>query len=340
MANPDRTAAVVNLHKVMPGQFAIDPDLDFSVNSLFSRILSLCRNDFCLAADTTRAAQALLGDGIFANMMLLGMAWQMGRVPLTDADIEEAIRPNGRAVERNIAAFRWGRALAHDEHLRARFGEREPQGDDDADLAAIVEEGRALLRAWQNEKVAASYADFIDRVAGRERMVVNDDALARAVARQLARLTAMKDEYEVARLYAADRAFFDSIAQRFGRNARVRPWLAPPLLAPRGPDGRPRKRAYGPWIWRMMPVLARMKVLRGTLLDPFGWTAERRAERRIPSRYRSISEQVLEKLDATNHAEAVSIARSAARIRGFGRVRLENFTAWEREASNRLSRMG
>ncbi|WP_038035398.1 indolepyruvate ferredoxin oxidoreductase family protein [Thermopetrobacter sp. TC1] len=339
MAHDERTGAAVNLHKVMPGQFATNPDLDFSVSDLLNRISSHVRNDMLTAVDTTKAAKDLLGDGIFANMMLLGAAWQMGLVPVDAESIEDAIRLNGRAVDRNIAAFHWGRALAHDSDLRTRFIP-ETDKDEALSLKDVLEEGRKLLTAWQDEQVAESYAAFVTNVAEQERARTGRDDIARMVARQLARLTALKDEYEVARLYTEDRAFFDSIAKQFGEEAKVRPWLAPPLLSRRDENRRPQKRAFGPWIWKVMPLLARMKSLRGSRLDPFGWSKERRAERRIAEVYREAIRRAMKVLGSDTHETVLKIAADADRIRGFGPVRLQAFERWRAEAEKQLQHIG
>ncbi len=338
MAHALRTGAVVNLHKVMPGQFATDPFLDFSVSDLLNRISSRVRNDSLVAVDTTKAAKDLLGDGIFANMMLLGVAWQMGLVPVDAESIEDAVRLNGRAVDRNIAAFRWGRALAHDGSLRARFAE--PDGTKGThSFEDILAQGMRLLTEWQDSGLADAYAAFVMDVATQERARTGKETIACVVARQLARLMAYKDEYEVARLYAEDREFFDSIVKRFGDDVKVRPWLAPPLAVRRDEMGRPRKRAYGPWVWKVMPLIARMKGLRGSWLDPFGWTKERQAEREIAEIYRNTIMRALCVLNDDNHEKILDLAASADRIRGFGVVRLRSFERWRAKAESILRQL-
>ena len=174
----------------------------------------------------------------------------------------------------------------------------------------------------QNHKWSERYRAFVARVAERERAVSpGSDALARAVARNHAKLLTYKDEYEVARLYT-DASFGAALERQFSGDYRLEFHLAPPWLAGKsGPDGRPRKRSLGQWMLNVFRILARMRVLRGTPLDPFGYSADRRLERALIRAYEARIEELLGKLSAENHALVVEIASIPEDIRGYGHVK-------------------
>ncbi len=321
LCDPQRTHAVVNDHEVMPAQFTQDPDMDFPAGEMRRRIRAVSGEaDFI---DATELARALLGDAIFANMLLMGMAWQKGLIPLPEEAIFKAIDLNGVAVEQNIAAFRWGRACAHDRTaaLSAAGMEEEERPET---LVDIIARGEALIADWGDAAAARDYRAFIEALHEHEEKTCGSSRLATAAARHLPRFIAMKDEYEVARLYAAP-AFRRAVAEAFGEGARIRLHLAPPL------PGR-RKRAFGPWMLRLMPHLARLRFLRGTALDPFGHTAERRDERRFAKEYRGLIERLAADLTPENHARAAELAEAAERVRGFGHVRQQAMEAFRRRA--------
>jgi len=183
-------------------------------------------------------------------MLLAGMAWQTGLVPVPRKAVLEAIRLNGVAVEENIAAFDWGRAAAHDPEAVLRAAGLRPDAKPEETVGEIVERGVRLIRDWGDAVAAESYRTFVERVRRVEQERCGSDELARVVARQLARLVAVKDEYEVARLYS-DAAFREEIRRRYGKRARVRPHMAPPLLARRDPaTGRP---PHGTGVARRVP---------------------------------------------------------------------------------------
>ena len=331
LCDPQATTAVVNDHRIMPAQFTHDPDLEFPAEDMRARIRTATAS--AVFRDATELATALLGDSIYANMLLAGMAWQTGLVPVPRRAVLEAIRLNGVAVEANVAAFDWGRAMAHDPDGVLRAAGLRPDEAPGETLEEMVERGVRLIRDWGDADAAEAYRAFVERVRRVEEERCGSDELARVVARQLARLVAIKDEYEVARLHA-DPAFREEIRRRFGENARVRLHLAPPFLARRDPvTGRPRKRAFGGWMTALMPLLARMRFLRGTPLDPFGYGEERRLERALPGEYRALVERLLADLGPATHADAVRTARLAERIRGFGHVRRRAVEAFRREIS-------
>jgi len=230
---------------------------------------------------------------------------------------------NGVAVAENIAAFRWGRACAHDRAavLAAAGLKRQELAET---LEDIIARGEARIADWGDPAAARDYRAFIETLREHEKRTCASEALATTAARHLPRFIAIKDEYEVARLHS-EGAFRRAVEETFEEGARIRLHLAPPLL------GR-RKRAFGSWMLRLMPHLARLRFLRGTMLDPFGHTAERREERRFAEEYRHLLERLVADLTPENHARAVELAEAAAKVRGFGPLRAEAMKAFRRRA--------
>jgi indolepyruvate ferredoxin oxidoreductase len=320
----ERTHAVINEHEQMPAQFTHSADFDLPGERMALQIAAAVREDGFDAIDATGIATALMGDAIAANLFTLGYAWQRGLVPIGAAAIEEAVRLNGVAVTMNLQAFLWGRRTAADEKaVRAVIGARAapaPQSLDD-----LIGRRVAFLTDYQNSAYAKSYADFISAVRTAEsRLAGKPAALAEAVARSLFKLMACKDEYEVARLYT-DGSFEQSLKARFTGDYRLNFHLAPPILGRRdGFTGRPVKSVFGPWMMTGFKLLARLKGLRGTAFDPFGYTAERRQERALVDAYKDTIAALLPSLAAANHALAVEIASIPEQIRGFGHVKEDN----------------
>jgi indolepyruvate ferredoxin oxidoreductase len=276
------------------------------------------------AVDATALATALLGDAIYANPFVLGFAWQKGWIPLAYETLVRAIELNGVALDANKRAFEWGRAAAHDpEAVRRAAGgaaqvielKRAPT------LEEIVARRAEFLTGYQNAAYAQRYRDLVSRVRRVESDRLQSTKLAEAVARYYFKLLAIKDEYEVARLHS-DPAFREKIAAMFEGGYRLGFHLAPPLLAKADPlTGRPRKMRLGPWVMTAFGVLAKLKVLRGTVFDVFGRTEERRTERLLIAEYEQLVDEVLGALAADNHAAAVELAGIPEEIRGYGHVK-------------------
>ena len=282
-------------------------------------------------ADT--AASTLMGDSIYANPMLLGFAWQKGWVPLDLASLMRAIELNAVAVELNKAAFTWGRRAAHDlasvEKLLAPtqvISLPTPRQGLDTLVTRRVE----FLTAYQNATYAQRYSEFVARVTTAEaalpEVVRGKNLLSQAVARGLFKLMSYKDEYEVARLHT-DTGFEDKIKAMFEGDFKINYHLAPPLLSPKNDKGEMQKRKFGPWMTSGFKVLARLKGLRGTPLDLFGYTAERQTERALIDEYRASMEEVLAALNEHNHAAALELARIPEQIKGFGHVKERHLAA-------------
>jgi indolepyruvate ferredoxin oxidoreductase len=320
-----RTRAVVNRHEVMTGDFTRKPDLAFpggEMERLIAETAGPGQADFL---DATRIATALLGDSIATNLFMLGYAWQKGLVPLSAEAIDKAIELNGVAIEANRAAFLWGRRAAHDLPAveKAAAPRAEPRSHDlSTSLDELVARRVAALTDYQDAAYAARYSSLVEKTKAAETArTPGYGGLAEAVARYYFKLLAVKDEYEVARLYS-DPAFRQGLREQFAGNFRLTLHLAPPLIAKRDPDsGHLTKREFGPWILTAMRLLARLKGLRGTALDIFGYSEERRTERRLIADYEALMEEILAGLTPDNHALAVELAAIPEKIRGFGHVK-------------------
>ena len=318
LCSPERTTVIAERAVAPTGRFALFQEAMEGAGALEARVRRVARSVNVL--DAGDVAEALFGDRIFANMMLTGAAFQEGALPLALASIEEAIRLNGVAAERNMAAFHAGRLIAAaPERLPLDGDAREA---DDEGLEALVERLAAELVAYQDTRLAVRFLGVVEKVKRVEAAVAGGrSVLSETVARNLFKLMAYKDEYEVARLYS-DPAFREKVAAEFGEGARLSVQLAPPLLSRIDPDtGRPRKMTFGPWIFPLFSGLARLKGLRGTWFDPFGWTAERRMERRLIDGYIVLIERILQSLADGNYDKAVALAALPEEVSGFGPVK-------------------
>jgi len=272
-------------------------------------------------------ASTLMGDTLYVNPMLLGYAWQKGWIPLGKAALMRAIELNAVAVDANKAAFNWGRQAAHDWPSVQRLlvptqaitlHKRES-------LDQVVARRVDVLTAYQNDAYAAQYRQWVDKVRAVE-APLGHTQLTEAVARNLFKLMAYKDEYEVARLHT-DAAFEGKLASMFEGDFTIKHHLAPPLLAKTNARGELVKQVYGPAVRTAMRWLAPLKVLRGTAWDVFGRTEERRMERKLVADYKATVDEVLRRLDGGNHAMAVELARLPDGIKGFGHVKARNAKA-------------
>jgi indolepyruvate ferredoxin oxidoreductase len=324
-ASRSRTSAIVNAHQTMPAQFTGNPDFKLPADEMRLQIEARTRAGATAFIDATAIATALLGDSIAANLFTLGYAWQKGLVPLSAAAIEQAIELNGVSVKMNVQAFLWGRRAAHDlAAVEAVIGAAAgPEAESRPEtLAEMIDRRVAFLTAYQSGRYARSYKAFVDKVIAAETALdPSSRILSTAVARYLFKLMAYKDEYEVARLYA-DGTFAAELARKFKGPYTLNFHLAPPLLAKRDPaTGHLRKQAFGPWMMTAFKLLARFRKLRGTPLDIFGYSEERRTERGLIAAYRSRIDELLGGLNARNLPLAAEIAGIPERIRGYGHVK-------------------
>ncbi len=318
------TQAVINSHKIPTADFVLNPDADFHADDIVSAICAATGEDAVRFIEATELATALMGDAIATNLFMMGFAWQSGLIPLGREAIEEAIRLNGVAVDMNRRAFAWGRLARADfdtvKRAAAPVLPSAEQGAGNDDLETMIARRADFLTGYQNRAYARSYEDFVRKVAAVEQeKTPGRDALARAVAQNLFRLMAYKDEYEVARLYT-EGTFLRRLNRQFEGDFTLQFHLAPPTLTG-SETGRVEKRSYGPWMMSVFRLLSRLKWLRGTPFDPFGRSEERRRERELISTYRRIVEECLPALDERNHPLAVEIAEVPRRIRGYGFIK-------------------
>ncbi|SEM47241.1 indolepyruvate ferredoxin oxidoreductase [Loktanella fryxellensis] len=306
-----RTRGVVNAHEIITGEFTRNTEFRLPVEELKLSLTARLQDGVHLF-DATELAQATMGDSIYSNMMIFGAAWQMGAIPLSHAAIMRAITLNGASVDRNLRAFELGRWAVLHPAAAADLGKprvvKLP-----ATLAEKVTFRAAHLTTYQNKRLSNRYLALVARC--------DDPGLKAAVAVGYHKLLAYKDEYEVARLLR------DSAAQAraaFDGDLKISYHLAPPMLTRTGPDGRPVKRTFGAGMARAFPWLARLKVLRGTPLDPFGRTEERRMERALIAQYEADMDEVLQRLTPTNRETCVALAALPETIRGFGPVKATN----------------
>ena len=327
--------AVVNGGPITTGDFTRTPDLEFPGAQLEGVIGAAART--LDVVDATRLATALVGDAVYTNLFLLGYAYQRGLVPLGADAIERAIALNAVAVEANQRAFRWGRAAAHDADAVAAAAAETgtlPQEPQAQGLDALIERRASDLRAYQNTALASRYRALVSRAREAERArAPGREGFGEAVARAYHKLLAYKDEYEVARLYT-DGRFARQVAAEFEGRVGLRFSMAPPLIAGRDPQtGHLKKRLFGPWMLPAFRLLAQFKGLRGTPLDIFGYSAERRRERALIGEYEATVETLIAGLESDNHGLAVEIAEVPLAMRGFGHVKEANIAcAKEREA--------
>ena len=259
-------------------------------------------------------------------MFLLGHAWQQGLIPLAEGSILRAITLNGEAIAMNRDAFAWGRrAAAFPSEVEAIVAAAHASRKAPArSLDEIIAKREAYLTAYQDEAYAARYRLLVDRARSAERLYApGGTSLTEAVAKSYFKLLAIKDEYEIARLYS-DGSFAKQIGEAFQGDIAIKYHLAPPLLAKRGKDGAALKRTFGPWLGKLFPLLAAGRVLRGTALDPFGYARERRQERRLAVDYEATMAKVLAGLSPDNHDTALALATLPETIRGFGHVKDRN----------------
>jgi len=323
------TRAFVNQAETIIGSFTQNPDLKFPTEDTRRALVESAGAERVEFLDASRLAVALLGDSIAANLFMLGYAWQKGTVPLSAEAIEQAIELNAVAIEFNRKSFLWGRRAAVDLATveavampkRAATGARHLSESLDELIARRVKE----LTAYQSAAYGQRYLSLVTRVRQAEsERAPGRSGLAEAVARNLYKLMAYKDEYEVARLYT-DGTFLQQLHEKFDGDFKLQFHLAPPMLAERDrTTGHLKKKTYGPWMLKAFGLLAHFKGLRGSALDPFGRTAERRTERRLIGEYVAILEEIMSRLAQDNHQTAVELARIPGRIRGFGHVKEAN----------------
>ena len=330
------THAVVNTHETVTGAFTRDGDFRIPVAQLreaIERVTGGQANFF----DSTEVSTRLTGDSIGANIMLLGYACQKGYLPVSRGSLEQAITDNGVAVSYNLRAFSLGRLMAHQP---GKIEELMDQGFPTSEwnilsqgLGQQIERRYQDLIDYQNQRYADEYLSLVKEVRNAELQLGESTALTEAVSRYLYKVMAYKDEYEVARLFS-DGNWLRSIENQFTGDYTIKFHMAPPLISKRDPEtGELQKREFGPWMYSALKLMAKMKFLRGSAMDVFGYSPERRAERAYIAQYREKVREALGYLNGSTYATAVDIASLPEQLRGFGHVRdanmLEVMQRWE-----------
>ncbi len=329
-----RTAMIINTSEFLPGDFTRNADFSLPTERLRRAISSAAGRDRTHFVNATRLATALFGSSLGSNIFMVGFAYQLGAVPLHASAIEQAIALNGEAVPMNLAAFHWGRRAALDLSAVEEIARPAPEtSDENRELSQSFEEMVSrrvkFLTVYQSKRYAKRYKKWVEQAKEIEQERVPEKCgFADAVARYLFKLMAYKDEYEVARLYT-DGTFLKQVANDLGgEKLRFEFHLAPPLLTKINPaTGEPRKMSFGPWMLTAFKIMAAFRFVRGTPLDIFGRSEERRTERRLIADYEAMLEEVLPKLNADNHALAVGLAAIPEKIRGYGPVKARHLAA-------------
>jgi indolepyruvate ferredoxin oxidoreductase len=330
------TRAIVNADLLPTASFVINPDIDFEAGTMRDSLNGAVSASDLDILDATGLATALMGDSIATNAFMLGFAFQRGAIPLSLEAIMKAIELNGAAIDMNRLAFSWGRLAAHDLQrvvTAARF-----KNSGAAPVKRTLDESIAFrakfLTEYQNEAYSKRYLAEVERVRAAEaKGSPGSHDLTDAFAKGLFKLMAYKDEYEVARLYS-DGEFAKVLKEQFDGDPGVKVSLAPPLLASRDKGtGHLRKREFGSWIFRAFDILTRFKFLRGTALDPFGYTAERRMERALPGEYSAMISRHLDRAKPQDWPRLVLLAKSAELVRGYGHIKEANVAKYRAECA-------
>jgi indolepyruvate ferredoxin oxidoreductase len=332
--------ALINDYVQPTAGFIGNPDLDFKGNAMREALRAAVGNDRIDFLNATELATSLMGNSIAANLFLLGYAFQKGLIPLSLEAIQRAIELNGTGADSNRRAFGWGRLAVHDPaSVQQAAGPLRPENVRPT-LNHLIDSRAAFLTKYQDAALATQYLDAVARVRTAEES--NTPGLTRlteAVAINLFKLMAYKDEYEVARLYT-DGSFEKELRRQFVGPYKLTFHLAPPLFARRDPtSGHLKKSAYGPWMWHAFRVLAGLRRLRGTAFDPFGYTAERRGERRILAEYEATLNELADRLTPSNHPVALALAEVPAQIRGYGHIKEANLIAAKAKWADLLQKL-
>ncbi|MER3398482.1 MAG: hypothetical protein C4316_08125 [Chloroflexota bacterium] len=355
-ADPNRTIAVVSTSRVPTGQMVTNNRLAFpELSTLVDKVDAVTRREHNVYLDAQLVAEALFGDHMPANIVLLGAAYQAGTIPISAEAIEQAIRLNGVAVDMNLLAFRWGRLAVIDprrvdvEVMRATRRAERPAPElapavrelidsvgPEGELRRLLEIRVPDLVDYQDLAYARRYVEFVRHVRAVEaERTPGRTAISEAVARYLYKLMAYKDEYEVARLHL-DSAFRTDLEARFGPGARVYWHLHPPILRALGLK---RKLKLGPWFSLVFRLLRAMRRLRGTPFDIFGYTRVRQLERRLIDEYRDLVERALARLDGSTYELVLAVAALPDEIRGYEGIKLAGIERYRQRAAELMARL-
>ncbi len=329
LTSQGRTRAIVNSHDIVTGDFTRDTEFRIPTDRLELSLEARIKDGLALL-DSTEISRVMLGDSIFSNMLVFGAAWQKGLVPVSYEALQSAIRLNGTAVERNLRAFEIGRwaILYPDEvakHLPAGKEGKVDTLDEKIDFRADH------LKKYQSGRLARKYRKFV--------LQSEDVDIREALAVGYHKALAYKDEYEVARLHRETR---NKVKAAFDGDFKMRFHMAPPIFAKDGANGRPIKREFKSWFGGAMSILARFKVVRGSVFDPFSRSNERKMERDLIVQYERDVDLLLPQVTDVNKIAFIELALLPTTIRGFGPIKQANATKAEkrREALLAMIRAG
>jgi len=321
----ERSSAVINDTETPTAAFVQDPDAQFPTSTLKNNIVAELNDKNCHFINATDIATKLLGDSIAGNLFLLGYAWQRGLVPVSHQALDRAIELNGVAIEFNKQAFLWGRRCAHQpDKVQAMTQSTDDSSWQTPDLQTTLSDRSQRLSHYQNASYAKRYRLAVDKITAQDPQAQEQNSISMRVARNLYKLMAYKDEYEVARLYS-DGEFKRKLSQQFEGDFTLRFNMAPPLLSKRDPQtGELLKREFGSWMMGAFGVLAKLKVLRGTAFDVFGYSDERRQERLDIDNYLSTLDTLMPLLNDGNYELGQTLASLPEKLRGFGHIKDRN----------------
>jgi len=320
--NKENSTVVLNAHKIQTAQFVLNRDADIHDDLISQNINNIVGTDALHKIEATRLATQLMGDSIATNMFLFGYAWQLGQIPVSLAAINRAIELNGVAIEKNRQSFNWGRIAAHDIKLLEDFL---PHNNTEQKIAATLEDIITVradyLRDYQDDALAEKYRKTVGKMQQTlKHKGIEGTELITAVAKNYFKLLAVKDEYEVARLYT-DGRFLKNLQAQFEGDYKIHFHMAPPLLARRNDKGELQKKEFGPWMMPGLKLMARLRFLRGTAFDLFGYTAERKMERQLIRDYEELLKHIDRDLSAESLEVFAELAALPTDIRGFGHVK-------------------
>jgi indolepyruvate ferredoxin oxidoreductase len=320
----DKTRAVINTTEMSTADFVKFRDANLQASKRVDAIAAVIGEENLSPVAANYLAETLLGNTIYANVLMIGFAWQKGLIPVSENALRRAIELNAVEVDQNTRAFNWGRLAAADAEFVSNYlDDPDPSVNGLDSLDDTIRRRAEFLVGYQDEALASKYRQLVTRVRKAESEIVPDQEalLTEAVAGAYFKTLSYKDEYEVARLHARPE-FLDKARRDYGSEARLRFHLAPPLMSA-GTDsrGRPRKREFGAWIIPLFRLLAKLRCLRGTKFDLFGMTRERTMERALIENFETRLDQLMAGLTSDNLCQAVDIVNEYLEIRGFGPVK-------------------
>jgi len=331
----DITKSIVNSDEVMTGKFTRDKNFSLPFDEMKENLILLNGKDNISFMPSNKITTKILGDSILSNIYLVGYAYQSGLIPINAKSIEQAIKLNGASVEENINAFRLGR---HSINLKKEI--LNTISEKDKILTSFDEKYNDrynYLIKYQNEKYAKKFKDLVEFAKTSDEKIGNGNKFSTAVLNNYFKLMSYKDEYEVSRLYSSDE-FVNKIKKNFDGNFKINFYLAPPIFYKKDKvTGNPLKIKFGQWLLIIFKILNKLKFLRGTLFDPFGYFSERKNERKLIEDYKNIIIEIGKKLTVNNYNIAVDIASFPDQIRGFGHVKEKNIRAAEECKNNLMS---